>query len=91
LQVQTYITTDDASNSYYDGLYEAFIEWAATDRDIAISVGRLDYLFTGLERSTSSKQINTVERGQLAVMLHERAENGDFSSGSVFGVKQGKN
>jgi hypothetical protein len=27
----------------------------------------------------------------LAVMLHERAENGDFSSGSVFGVKQGKN
>ncbi len=31
----------------------------------SISVGRLDYLFTGYERSESSKKINTIERGLL--------------------------
>lgn len=64
LQAQMFIQTNDGS-SLYGGLYEGFLKWASPDQDFSISVGRLDYLFTGFERSESSKKINAIERGLL--------------------------
>jgi phosphate-selective porin OprO/OprP len=62
VQAQMYFKT---SGSVYDHLYEAFIKYSSPATDFSISAGRLDYLFTGYERSTSSKKINTIERGLL--------------------------
>lgn len=85
LQAQMYVNTGEGS--IYDGLYVAFIEWSSADTDFTISAGRLDYLFTGLERSTSSKKINSIERGLLVnqlmpaevVGVHARGKQGRFS------------
>jgi hypothetical protein len=90
-EAQMYIATDE--DSYYDGLYVAFVEWSPDNIDFALSVGRLDYLFTGLERSTSSKKINTIERGLLVnqlmpaevVGVHAEGNHGKlFYHGGVF-------
>jgi len=67
LQAQMYINS--GGGKIYDGLYEAYIKWSSPDRDFSLSVGRLDYLYTGYERSTSSKKINTIERGLLVNQL----------------------
>lgn len=85
LQAQMYLDLEDGS--IYDGLYVAFIEWSPEGRDFFLSVGRLDYLFTGYERSTSSKKINTIERGLLVnqvmpaevVGAHAKGRQGRFS------------
>jgi phosphate-selective porin OprO/OprP len=85
LQAQMYVKTGDGS--LYDGLYVAFLEWSSPDSDFSISAGRLDYLFTGLERSTSSKKITTIERGLLVNQLmpaevvgaHLHGKHGKFS------------
>jgi len=85
LQAQMYIKTGEGS--LYDGLYVAFVEWSSPERDLTISAGRLDYLFTGYERSTSSKKINTIERGLLVnqlmpaevVGVHMQGKQGLFS------------
>jgi phosphate-selective porin OprO/OprP len=63
LQAQMYLQTD--GGSLYGGLYEGFIKWSAPNADFAVSFGRHDYLFTGFERSTSSKKIHSIERGLL--------------------------
>ena len=63
VQAQIYMKND--GGSFYDGLYEAFIKWSPADAGISLSVGRLDYLYTGFERSESSKKINVIERGLL--------------------------
>ncbi len=63
VQAQMFLQTD--GGSLYGGLYEGFIKWSPPDTGISLSVGRLDYLFTGLERSESSKKIKVIERGLL--------------------------
>lgn len=96
LQAQMFIET--GGGSLYDGLYEAYVQWAPQDSDLSLSIGRLDYLFTGYERSTSSKRINTIERGLLVNQLmpgevvgaHLRGKGQRFSyHGGVFsrGIK----
>jgi len=85
LQAQMYVNT--GQGPLYDGLYVAFIQWSQPDTDFSLSVGRLDYLFTGYERSTSSKKINTIERGLLVNQLmpaevigaHAQGRQGRFS------------
>lgn len=85
LQAQMYLQTD--GGSLYGGLYEAFIKWSPENTDFSISAGRLDYLFTGYERSESSKKINVIERGLLVnqimpaevVGAHLRGKRGRFS------------
>jgi hypothetical protein len=67
LQAQMFIDTGEAF--FYDGLYEAFVQWSPEGKDFSLSAGRLDFLFTGYERSTSSKRITTIERGQLVNQL----------------------
>jgi phosphate-selective porin OprO/OprP len=63
LHAQMYLKS--GPGSIYDGLYQAYIKWSPADADFSLSVGRMDYLFTGYERSLSSKKINTIERGLL--------------------------
>lgn len=85
VQAQMYLQTD--GGSLYGGLYVGFIEWESPRSDFSISVGRLDYLFTGYERSTSSKRINTIERGLLVNQImpaevmgaHLKGKKGRFS------------
>jgi len=85
LQAQMYV--DTSGGSLYDGLYVAFIEWSPPDTDFSLSAGRLDYLFTGYERSKSSKKISTIERGLLVnqimpaevVGAHVEGRQGRFS------------
>ncbi|MCP4993576.1 MAG: hypothetical protein GY934_07300 [Gammaproteobacteria bacterium] len=67
LQAQMHVNED--LDPLYDGLYEAFIRWQPHDKNYNISIGRLDYVYTGLERSTSSNKITTIERGQLVNQL----------------------
>ena len=85
VQAQMFLKTD--GGSLYGGLYEAFIEWSPPDTDLSLSVGRLDYLFTGYERSRSSKRIKAIERGLLVnqvmpaevVGAHLKGKKGRFS------------
>ena len=55
-------------NPIYDGLYQAFVKWSPAEA-LSLSAGRLDYLFTGLERTISSTKIGTFERGLLVNQL----------------------
>ena len=60
LQVQIKVSED--FDPFYDGLYQALVEWSPSD-SFSLTVGRLDFLFNGLERSVSSTRIVTFERG----------------------------
>lgn len=85
LEAQMYLNT--SNGPLYDGLYVAYVEWASPDIDLSVSAGRLDYLFTGFERSKSSKKINAIERGLLVnqimpaevVGVHMQGRQGRFS------------
>jgi len=85
LQAQMFLQTD--GGSLYGGLYEAFIKWSPPNTNFSLSVGRLDYLFTGFERSESSKKIKAIERGLLVnqimpaevVGAHLKGKHGRFS------------
>jgi phosphate-selective porin OprO and OprP len=55
-------------NPFYEGLYQAYVKWAPSE-SLSLSAGRLDYLYTGLERSVSSTRIVTIERGLLPNQL----------------------
>ena len=94
LQVQMRVNED--LSPFYGGLYQALIEWSPSE-SISLTVGRLDFLFNGLERSIGSTRMVTFERGLIVnqVMPGEvvgavvEGQPGDFSyrggimSGSV--------
>ena len=63
LEVQ--ININDDFDPFYNALYDAFLQWEDDAKDFAISIGRLDYVYTGMERTTSSKKIKTMERALL--------------------------
>ena len=85
--LETQMHINDEFDPVYDGLYSSFIKWSPPDKNYSLSLGRLDYLFTGLERSTSSKKLYTIERGLLVnqlmpgevVGLYGRGKHGDLS------------
>lgn len=85
LQAQMFLHND--GDPLYGGLYEGFIKWSPEEVDLSLSIGRLDYLFTGYERSKSSKKINAIERGLVVnqvmpaevVGVHLRGGKGRFS------------
>lgn len=96
LQVQVRVSED--FHPFYDGLYQAFVEWYPSDA-FTLSAGRVDYLFTGLERSISSTRIVTFERGLLVnqlmpgevVGIVAESKVGDFSfRGSLFSGSVGE-
>ncbi len=67
--LEAQVSLNDRFDPLYKGLYDAFIQWEDDDKTFAVSVGRLDYVYTGLERSTSSKRIKTMERALLVGQL----------------------
>ena len=62
ITVELQISLNDDFDPVYRGLYDAFIKWQQPEGNLSVSVGRLDYVYTGMERSTSSKRIKTIER-----------------------------
>ncbi|MEN8189268.1 MAG: porin [Thermodesulfobacteriota bacterium] len=80
-------SVNDDFDPVYKGLYDAFVQWQETGGDLAISVGRLDYVYSGMERSTSSKKIKTMERSLLVnhlmpgevIGLYVSGKKSDFS------------
>lgn len=84
LEVQ--ISINDDFNPVYDGLYDAFLKWENADQNFAISGGRLDYVYTGLERSTSSKKIKTMERSLLVNQTMPGEVIGIYAEGSTNGL-----
>lgn len=93
LELQVNISED--FDPVVKSLYDGFLKWETTAKDLAISVGRLDYVYTGLERSTSSKRIKTMERellvnqimpGEVAGLYMKGSEGGlDFQAGVFSG------
>ena len=85
LQAQMHVKNN--GGSLYGGLYEAYIKWSPPNTGFSLSVGRLDYLFTGYERSESSKKIDAIERGLLVNQImpaevigaHLQGNRGRFS------------
>jgi hypothetical protein len=61
---QAQIKVNEDFHYFYEGLYQALVEWLPVDT-FSLTVGRLDFLFAGLERSVSSTRIVTFERGLL--------------------------
>ena len=60
---------NDSFSPVYDGLYTASLKWKPSGKNGSVILGRLDYVYTGLERTTSSKKLVTIERGLLAAQL----------------------
>lgn len=68
VRVQAQIRVSEDFDPFYDGLYQALVEWQPNE-NFTLGVGRLDFLMAGLERSVSSARIVTFERGLLVNQL----------------------
>ncbi len=75
--IEVQANLNDDFDPVYKSLYDAFIKWQPSDSSFSISTGRLDFVYTGMERSTSSKRIKTMERALLV---------GQTMPGEVIGV-----
>ena len=62
LQAQIKVSQD--FDPFYDGLFQAFVKWAPVEA-FSLTLGRVDFVFAGLERTTSSTEIAAFERGLL--------------------------
>ena len=67
--VELQMKINDDFSPIYDELYTAFVAWSPEKKDFSAILGRVDYVFIGMERSTSSKKISTFERGLLVGQL----------------------
>ncbi len=77
------IHANESLSPVYRGLYVGFIKWAPKDIDYSASLGRLDYVYTGMERTTSSKKISTIERGLLVNQLMPGEVFGLYGTGKI--------
>lgn len=80
--VQAQMKFSEDFDPVYDGLYQAFVKWSPVEA-LSLSAGRLDYLFTGLERTISSTKIGTFERGLLVNQLLPGEVVGAVAQGKV--------
>ncbi len=67
VEVQAKINSD--FSPAYKELFTGFIKWKPEETNTSVTLGRVDYSFIGLERSTSSKKISTFERSLLVNQL----------------------
>lgn len=67
---------------FYDDFYDAFIKWENHDDSFAISAGRLDFVYAGMERTTSSKRIYTIERALLVNQIMPGEVVGTYLNGT---------
>ncbi len=84
LEIQIALTHD--FDPIAESLYDAFLKWENSKKNFAISVGRLDYVYTGMERSTSSKRIKTMERGLLVNQVMPGEVVGIYAKGKNAGL-----
>ena len=80
--IQAQMKFSESFDPIYDGLYQAFVKWSPAEA-FSLSVGRLDFLFAGLERTVSSTKIVTFERGQLSNQLWPGEVVGAVGQGRV--------
>ena len=80
-QAQMHVNSD--LSPVYKGLYVGFVKWAPKEKDFSVSLGRLDYVYTGLERTTSSKKLVTFERGLLVNQLMPGEVFGMYSKSKI--------
>ncbi len=83
LTIEAQINISNDIDPFYDGLYDAFLQWEDSSKEFAISVGRLDYVYTGLERSTSSKRLLTMERVPLVSQIMPNEVIGGYTKGKT--------
>jgi phosphate-selective porin OprO/OprP len=80
--VQAQMKFSEDFDPVYGGLFQAFVKWSPGEA-FSLSVGRLDFLFTGLERTISSTRIATFERGLLVNQLLPGEVVGVVSQGKI--------
>ena len=80
-EVQMHV--NESLSPVYKGLYVGFLKWAPKDTEFSASLGRLDYVYTGMERTTSSKKISTFERGLLVNQLMPGEVFGLYGTGKI--------
>jgi len=85
LEIQ--ISINDDFDPVYKALYDAFIKWETEGDNFAVSVGRLDYVYTGMERSTSSKKIKTMERALIVNQVMPGEVIGGYANGKIGGLR----
>jgi phosphate-selective porin OprO/OprP len=66
--VQAQMKISEDFDPFYEGLFQAFVKWSPSEAFL-LAAGRMDFMFTGLERSLSSTKIATIERGLLVNQL----------------------
>ncbi len=81
--LEAQINVNDDFDPVYKALYDAFIKWENVDNDFAVSIGRLDYVYTGMERTTSSKRIKTMERALLVNLIMPGEVIGGYAKGKI--------
>ena len=84
--LEAQISINDDFDPFYKALYDAFIKWENSDNNFAISVGRLDYVYTGMERTTSSKKIKTMERALIVNLVMPGEVIGGYAKGKIGGL-----
>lgn len=52
----------DDFDPVYKAIYDAFLKMDNSGSDLSVSLGRLDFVYTGMERTTSPKKILPLER-----------------------------
>lgn len=63
-KLHTQIKVAEDFSPFYDGIYQAYVEWNPNE-SFSARVGRVDFLYAGLERTVSSTRIRVFERGLL--------------------------
>jgi hypothetical protein len=82
IKLHAQIKVSENLDPFYDGLFQALVKWFPSDA-FSLSAGRMDALFTGLERSISSTRIATFERGLLVNQLLPAELVGALAEGRV--------
>jgi phosphate-selective porin OprO/OprP len=54
--------------SLYNGMYQAYLKWRP-NKGFTLTIGRIDFLYAGLERTVSSNKIMTFERSLISNQL----------------------
>ena len=80
--VQAQIKVSEDFDPFYEGLFQAFVKWSPGEA-FSLNAGRVDYLFTGLERTISSTKIATLERGLLVNQVLPGEVVGAVAQGKV--------
>jgi hypothetical protein len=82
--------------SLYNSIYQGYLKWTP-NKAFALTIGRVDFLYAGLERTVSSNKIKTFERSLISnqlwpgevmgAIVQGKFENVDYHIGLLAGAK----